>query len=81
MKNEQTTAIALPLKTRETVRTLVAERATLQALLEQNDRSINNMLEAAREMLGVPEGWEITNTAVGFVAPKATTGTPAPPVE
>jgi len=76
MKNEQT-AIALPPKTREMLRNLVAERATLQALLEQTDKSINNILEAAREMLGVPEGWEITKTEVGFTAPMV----PAPPSE
>lgn len=68
MKNEQT-AIALPPKTRETIRNLVAERATLQALVEQTDKSINNILEAAREMLGVPEGWEIKNTSIGFAPP------------
>lgn len=76
MRNE-TAPIPLPPKTREMLRNLVAERATLQALLEQADKSIGNILNAAREMLEVPDGWEITKTEVGFTAPMV----PAPPSE
>jgi hypothetical protein len=41
----------------------------LQALLAQQGQAIIELVEAAREMLDVPAGWELANTGVGFVAP------------
>lgn len=63
------TAIALPAKTRAILEAKLREQATLQALLQQQAQAINELIEAAREMLAVPDGWELANTAVGFVAP------------
>ncbi len=62
-------AIALPRRTREILEAKLREQATLQALLAQQGQSINELVEAAREMLDVPAGWELVNTGVGFVAP------------
>ena len=62
-------AIALPKRTREILEAKLREQATLQALLQQQAQAINELVEAAREMLDVPAGWELANTGVGFVAP------------
>ncbi len=62
-------AIALPRRTREILEAKLREQATLQALLAQQGQAINELVEAAREMLDVPAGWELANTGVGFVAP------------
>ena len=62
-------AIGLPRRTREILEAKLREQATLQALLAQQGQAINELVEAAREMLDVPAGWELANTGVGFVAP------------
>ena len=62
-------AIALPARTRAILEGKLREQATLQALLAQQSGAINELIEAAREMLDVPAGWELANTGVGFVAP------------
>ena len=62
-------AIALPARTRAILEAKLREQATLQALLAQQSGAINELIEAAREMLDVPAGWELANTGVGFVAP------------
>jgi len=62
-------AIGLPRRTREILEAKLREQATLQALLQQQGQAINELIEAAREMLDVPAGWEMVNTGVGFVAP------------
>ena len=62
-------AIQLPRRTREILEAKLREQATLQALLAQQSGAINELIEAAREMLDVPAGWELANTGVGFVAP------------
>ena len=63
------TAIGLPRRTREILEAKLREQATLQALLQQQGQAINELIEAAREMLDVPAEWQLTNTGVGFVAP------------
>ncbi len=65
----QAAAIALPRRTREILEAKLREQATLQALLQQQGQAINELVEAAREMLGVPADWTMANTGVGFVAP------------
>lgn len=67
--NEKAPTIQLPRRTREILEAKLREQATLQALLAQQGQAINELVEAAREMLAVPDGWELANTAVGFVAP------------
>ena len=62
-------AIGLPRRTREILEAKLREQATLQALLQQQGQAINELIEAAREMLDVPAGWELVNTGVGFVPP------------
>ncbi len=64
-------AIQLPRRTREILEAKLREQATLQALLAQQGQAINELIEAAREMLDVPAGWQLANTGVGFVAPAA----------
>ena len=61
--------IQLPRRTREILEGKLREQATLQALLAQQSGAINELIEAAREMLDVPAGGELANTGVGFVAP------------
>ena len=68
------TAIGLPRRTREILEAKLREQATLQALLQQQGQAINELIEAAREMLDVPAGWELANTGVGFVAPEGQEG-------
>ena len=62
-------AIQLPKRTREILEGKLREQAALQALLQQQGQAINELIEAAREMLDVPAGWTLENTGVGFVAP------------
>ena len=61
--------IALPARTRAILEAKLKEQAALQAMLQQQGQAINELIEAAREMLDVPAGWELANTGVGFVAP------------
>ena len=69
-------AIGLPRRTREILEAKLREQATLQALLAQQGQAINELIEAAREMLDVPAGWELANTGVGFVGPGEDEGSP-----
>ena len=69
--DETAPAIQLPRRTREILEAKLREQATLQALLQQQGQAINELIEATREMLDVPAGWELVNTGVGFVAPPA----------
>lgn len=61
--------IALPAKTRAILERALQEQQTMQALLQQQQQRINDIVEAARELLNVPESWRIENTAVGFAPP------------
>jgi len=74
-------AIQLPRRTREILEAKLREQATLQALLAQQGQAINELVEAAREMLDVPVGWELANTAVGFVAPAKDEGMSRAPAD
>jgi hypothetical protein len=69
--------VALPPRTRTILERGVANRATLQALLQKEEQSINDLVAVTREMLQVPPDWRLDDTAVGFVPPAET----APPVE
>ena len=79
--DEKALAIQLPRRTREILEAKLREQATLQALLAQQGQAINELVEAAREMLDVPVGWELTNTAVGFVAPARDEGMSRAPAD
>ncbi len=65
------TVIALPARTRAILEAKLKEQAALQAMLQQQGQAINELIEAAREMLDVPADWTLENTGVGFVAPAA----------
>ena len=75
---EEVKPILLPAKTKVILEKKLANRESLQAFLNAENQSINELVEAAREMLEVPDGWMLTNTAVGFVAPM---DAPEPPSE
>ena len=79
--NEKAPAIQLPRRTREILEAKLREQATLQALLQQQGQAINELVEAAREMLDVPAGWELANTAIGFVAPAKDEGMSRAPAD
>ena len=79
--DEKALAIQLPRRTREILEAKLREQATLQALLAQRGQAINELVEAAREMLAVPAGWELANTAVGFVAPAKDEGMSRAPAD
>ena len=64
-------AIALPARTRAILEAKLKEQAALQAMLQQQGQAINELIEATREMLDVPDGWTLENTGVGFAAPPA----------
>lgn len=64
-------AVALPAKTRGIIERALQEQQTMQALQQQQQQRINDLVAAARELLNVPEDWQIENTAVGFVPPSA----------
>ncbi|MCB9172802.1 MAG: hypothetical protein H6637_07795 [Ardenticatenales bacterium] len=61
-------AIALPARTRAILEAKLKEQAALQAMLQQQSQAINELIEAAREMLDVPDGWTLENTGVGLAA-------------
>ena len=75
MKQEQfatiqpQSVIPLPPRTRAILEQKAAERLRLQSLMQAEERGINDVIAAAREMLGVPDGWSIRNTDEGFTAP------------
>ena len=72
-----TKAIPLPAKTRAIIERALQEQQTMQALLQQQQQRINDLVETARELLEVPEDWQIEITAVGFTPPAP----PAPPAD
>ena len=45
-----------------------------EALAKAEEQAINDLIEASREMLGVPDGWSIRNTDGGFTAPAGAAG-------
>lgn len=74
--------ISLPAKTKAILEKKLANRASLQALLQAENQSIDELIEVARDVLNVPEGWTIQSTDQGFMAPAiqpadAPPGTPA----
>lgn len=75
MKQEQfaqlqpQTIIPLPPRTRGIIEKKLTNKASLMALAKAEEQAINDLIEAAREMLGVPDGWSIRNTDEGFTAP------------
>ncbi len=77
MKQEQfaqlqpQTVIPLPVRTRAILEKKLANKSALMALAKAEEQSINDMIEAAREMLGVPDSWTIQSTEAGFAAPPA----------
>lgn len=64
--------IALPPRTRSIIEKKLSNKASLMALANAEEQAINDLIEAAREMLGVPDSWTIKSTEAGFVAPAAT---------
>jgi hypothetical protein len=62
-------SIALPTKTRAIIERALTEQQTMQALLQQQQQRINDLVETARELLDVPADWRIESTAVGFAPP------------
>jgi len=66
--SKEVKSIALPAKTRAILERALQEQQTMQALLQQQQQRINDIVEVARELLNVPESWRIENTMVGFVA-------------
>lgn len=75
MKQEQfaalqpQTVIPLPPRTRGIIEKKLSNKAALVALVQAEEKSVDDLIAAAREMLGVPDGWVIQNTEQGFVAP------------
>ncbi len=75
MKQEQfaqlqpQTIIPLPPRTRGIIEKKLSNKASLMALAKAEEQAINDLIEASREMLGVPDGWSIRNTDEGFTAP------------
>ena len=70
--------ISLPAKTKAILEKKLANRASLQALLQAENQSIDELIEVARDILDVPAGWTIQNTEQGFTAPAAIPETPTP---
>ncbi len=60
--------ISLPAKTKAILEKKLANRASLQALLQAENQSIDELIEVARDILGVPADWTIQSTDQGFVA-------------
>jgi hypothetical protein len=59
-------SIALPAATVARVEKMIAERNTMQALIDAT-------IQTAREALGVPEGWELRELGRGFEGESAPT--------
>ena len=81
---ERQNVIPLPPRTRTLLEKKVATMTTYKALLQAEEQAINDLIAAAHEMLLVPDGWRMQDTAVGFVAPEivpvAVEAAPAPGV-
>ena len=65
-----TEPIRLPPKTNAKVAALANEMAKIQ-------QQINDIIDIAKETMGIPDDWTITNLDVGFVPPPAPPETPA----
>jgi len=65
-------SIQLPERTRALIDTALQEQQNLQAMEQLVRRRIDDLLEAAREMLDVPDGWSIESTSSGFRPPAQT---------
>ena len=61
--------IPLPTRTRAILEKKISNRASLHALMQAEDQSINDLIVAVRETLGVPDSWSMRNTDEGFTAP------------
>lgn len=62
-------SISLPAKTKAILEKKLANRASLQALLQAENQSIDELIEVARDILDVPADWTIQSTEQGFVVP------------
>lgn len=61
--------ILLPERTRALIDAALQEQQNLQTMAQMQQKQINDLLEAAREMLAVPDGWTIESTSGGFRPP------------
>lgn len=66
--------IPLPERTRALIDAALQEQQNLQAMAQMQQKRINDLLEAAREMLDVPDGWTIESTSAGFHPPAQPAG-------
>jgi len=74
MADKRPRVIPLPPKTQGTLQNLINAQRTLQA-------QIDAIVSTARDLLGVPEDWQITSIEVGFVPPAPEPPAPEPPTE
>ena len=64
----------LPERTRALIDAALQEQQNLQTMAQMQQKRINDLLEAAREMLAVPDGWTIESTSGGFRPPAQPAG-------
>ncbi len=65
--------IHLPAKTKARLTALITQRNQAQVLLDGYNRTIEEVITTARELLDVPDQWTIADIEQGFMAP------PSPP--
>lgn len=61
-------AITLPPKTKARLAQLIAQREKLQAALTGTVQTIEEVVATAKEIMNVPDDWQIEDLEVGFVA-------------
>jgi hypothetical protein len=61
--------ILIPPKTKAKLTALIAQRDQLQVALNGVTSNLENIVDAMRETMNVPETWRLDNLDAGFVAP------------
>ncbi len=74
MKN-QPTSKPFPPKTKALLTSLAVQRNELQAALDGVKTALNSVVAASRELMDVPDDWQVNDIEVGFEAPSNTTST------
>ena len=62
-------AIQIPSRTRTLLEQKIASAKSLHTLAQAENQTIAVMIEMLRELLNVPAGWGLGDTAIGFTPP------------
>lgn len=60
------TSIPLPRRTRTMIEIALREYQHLSAMAQMQKKQVDDLVEAAREMMEVPDDWTIEDVDIGF---------------